>query len=566
MAQRRKILVTAALPYINNVPHLGHMVGSHLPADIFARYCRLRGHDVLFVGGSDEHGTPSEVAAASLGVDTGTFCDRLYEEHRKVYQWFNISYDVFSRTSRPEHTETTQAFFQTIVQNGFIAKGSSTLYYCEKDGRFLPDRYVKGTCSVCGNPDSYGDQCEKCGSLLDASQLKEPHCTICGGTPELKESNHLFLRLDALAPELSAWLETKKNVFRPFVYSWARGLLREGLRQRCITRDLKHGVPVPMEGYENKVFYVWFDAPIGYISATKHASPSRWKEFWQSPDAEIYNFLGKDNIPFHTVFWPAMLLANKQFNMPTNVIGLQYLNYEGGKFSKSAKRGVFCESLIRQDIDPDVVRAYLVSLIPETDDSEFKWAEFQTRVNSELIGNYGNFINRTTSFVNSRLGGHVHEPRFLDDLDHRVLAMMRQKVDLIAENLERADLRKAWREVLNLATEGNRYFNDTAPWKSLDNDRDRAERTLYVCACLCRALAIVSAPFIPRAAERIWSQLNLSGKVDEPRNWATAADPAFKGEHTLGVPAVLFSKLKTEDIAHLREATSQPIDLASLFS
>ena len=361
---KEKRLITSALPYINNIPHLGHIVGSHLPADIFARYCRTKGYETVFIGGTDENGSTSEIAASSIGVEIKEFSDKLHNEHKKIYEWFNISYDNFSRTSKPIHHQTTQEFFKVIYKNGFITPGKMNVFYSEEEKMFLPDRYVKGTCPKCGYEDATGDQCEKCTSMLDSTQLLNPKSVTTNSPVVIKESQHLFLRLDKLSKKVEAWIK-KQKTWRSQVKALALGWIKEGLRERCITRDLKHGVSVPLKGYENKKLYVWFDAPIGYISATKEATKD-WSSFWQKKNAKIYNFLGKDNIPFHTIFFPAMILAHGKFNLPYNVIGLQYLNYEGGKFSKSKKIGVFCEKLPDSGIDVDVMRGYLTFVIPET--------------------------------------------------------------------------------------------------------------------------------------------------------------------------------------------------------
>ena len=430
MKERR--LVTAALPYINNVPHLGHIVGSHLPADIFARYCRAKGYETLFVGGTDENGSTSEIAAEEIGVDIDIFCDKLYKEHKKVYDWFNISYDNFSRTTHPLHHKITQEFFEKIYENGFVKEGKLKVFYSPEEKRFLPDRYVKGTCSKCGYEDANADQCEKCTSVLDATQLTNPKSTITGNPVEVREATHLFLRLDQLSGKLEKWLKEKKN-WRSQVTSLALGWIKEGLKERCITRDLRHGVKVPLKGFEDKVFYVWFDAPIGYISSTKEVSPKNWGKFWKDKDTKIYHFLGKDNIPFHTIFWPGMLIANGEFNLPHYVEGLQYLNYEGGKFSKSKKKGVFCEKLPETDINPDIMRAYLTFIMPESGDTEFKWKDFQRRINSEMIGNYGNFVNRTLSFIYNKLDRKIERPseQELTKSDKGLIDTMRKKVKKI---------------------------------------------------------------------------------------------------------------------------------------
>jgi methionyl-tRNA synthetase len=558
-------LVTAALPYINNIPHLGHIVGSHLPADIFARYCRLKGYDVLLIGGSDENGTPSELAAESLGVEIKVFLDKIYQEHKRIYEWFCISYDNFSRTSREIHHKTTQEFFKRIYENGFITKGKLKTFYCEKDKRFLPDRYVEGTCPKCGYEHANADQCEKCTALLDAEHLLNPKCKICGSTPIIKESEHLFLRLDKLSDKLEKWLKQNKH-WRPQVTNLALGWIKEGLKPRCITRDLKHGVRVPIEGFEDKVFYVWFDAPIGYISSTKEKTKD-WEKYWKDKKTKIYHFLGKDNIPFHTIFWPAMLMANGEFNLPYQVVGLQYLNYEGGKFSKSQKRGVFCEKLPESGINVDVMRAYLTFLIPEVADTEFKWSDFQARINSDVIGNYGNFINRVLSFIYHKLGNSIERPASseLTSSDKEFIKTIKERVKKIGDYLENIQLRNAFREILKLATVGNKYFNENEPWHLIKKDIKRANDVLYLCANLCRTLSIVSEPYLPNTAQKIWKQLNLEGSVDEPGIWDSAAEIALPESHSINKPSILFNKLTDEYIEELKKTVSDARELKSYF-
>ena len=461
-------LITAALPYINNVPHLGHIVGSHLPADIFARYCRAKGYETLFVGGTDENGSTSEIAADEIGIPIDIFSEKLYKEHKKVYDWFNISYDNFSRTSNPIHHKTTQNFFKKVYENGYIKEGTIKVFYSSEEKRFLPDRYVIGTCPKCGYKDANGDQCEKCASVFDSTQLINPRSALTNKPMEIKEATHLFLKLNKLSKKLEKWIKEKKN-WRIQVTSLALSWIKEGLKDRCITRDLKHGVKVPLKGFEDRVFYVWFDAPIGYISSTKEADPKNWEKFWKDKNTKIYHFLGKDNIPFHTLFWPGMLIANGDFNLPYHVEGLQYLNYEGGKFSKSQKRGVFCEKLPETKIDPDIIRAYLTFLIPESADSEFKWRDFQLRINSDIIGNYGNFVNRTLTFIYNKLDKKIKKPleKELTELDKNFIKRTKEKFSKIENYLEKVQLRNAFLEILSLSSIGNKYFNDNEPWDSV---------------------------------------------------------------------------------------------------
>ena len=566
MNKKEKRLITAALPYINNIPHLGHIVGSHLPADIFARYCRTNQFKTVFVGGTDENGSTSEIAAESIGVNIKVFADKLHTEHKKIYDWFNITYDCFSRTTNPIHHETVKEFFEVINNKGFITPGKMKVFYSPKEDRFLPDRYLRGVCPKCGYEDANGDQCEKCTTVLNPTQLINPRSAMTGDLVEIKEVEHLFLRLDKISPTLEKWIN-KQKTWRSQVTALAQGWIKEGLRERCITRDLKHGVQVPLEGFKDKVFYVWFDAPIGYLSATKEARPNDWQDFWKNDESKIYNFLGKDNIPFHTIFWPAMLLAHENLNLPYNVIGLQYLNYEGGKFSKSKKRGVFCEKLPATGIDPDLMRGYLTFIIPETDDAEFKWEEFQRRINSDIIGNYGNLVNRTISFITARLEGPVQRPQEneLTASDKRLAETVRKKYSKITKLLEKCQIRNAFSEILSLSNEGNRYFEENKPWEIVKTDKNRASQVLYHCAGLCKSLSILISPYLPSSSQKVWEQLSLPGKVDTPGNWDLAAELKNQESYLPQKPKVLFSKITDEYLVEFRKIASDTSDISTLF-
>jgi methionyl-tRNA synthetase len=562
-AKTKRRLVTAALPYVNNIPHLGHIVGSHLPADIFARFSRSKGYGTLFIGGSDENGTPCELAAEEIGVPIKKFLDKLYLEHKKIYDWFNISYDNFSRTSRKIHHETVKDFFKRLKDKGFIKEGEMDVFYSPKDKRYLPDRYILGECPKCGYKDANGDQCEKCTALLNPSELKNPRSSISGGDLEIRKSKHLFLDLKKLTPELKKWVD-KQTFWRQSVKGIAQGWIKEGLRERCITRDLKQGVPVPEEGFRDKVFYVWFDAPIGYVSSTKEFTEN-WENFWKK-DADIYNFLGKDNIPFHTIFWPAMVIGHGDFNLPKNVIGLQYLNYEGKKFSKSNKTGVFCEKLPELDLPADMWRSYLTQIIPETADTEFRWKDFQRRINSDLIGNYGNYVNRIIKFIEKKLKGKIIKPRQdkLTREDKKLLNQIKAYKQKIEDSLENNQIRKAYSEVFELSTLGNKYIHDTEPWVKIKTDKERVNDIYYNGARLLKAVTTYIAPFLPDTAEKVWKQLNLEGSPLSSGAWDSSTED-FGKEHSIGEPKILFQKIKDENIGRYKEIVSNPSSLINLF-
>lgn len=542
--KKEKILVTAALPYVNNIPHIGNIVGSHLPADIFARFSRISGYYVKFVGGADEHGTPIEVSAIKKNLTPKELCDYYYEIHKKIYDWFNISYNNFSRTSKEIHHKITQELFLEIYKNGYIKEGKILLPYCKNCERVLPDRYVNGTCPFCGYENARGDQCENCGNILNPVDLKNPKCAICKSVPEIIEREHLFFDLKKLRENLREWIESKKGIMRQSVINESLSWINE-LKERCITRNLKWGVKVPLEKFKDLVFYVWFDAPIGYISFTKEIN----ENFWEDKNAKIYHFIGKDNIIFHTVFWPAMLLASKKFNLPYNVVGLQYLNYEGGKISKSLNRGIFCENLPNSGIDSDLWRFYLTFLIPETSDTEWKWDEFIERVNKDLIGNFGNFVNRTLTFVNKNFGGKIsyNECNFNED-DKKVIEEVRKKIEEYKNLMINLNLRDGLRKILEISDFANKYFQESQPWKN------KRKENLYICVLIVYYLAIISHPFLPNTSKKILQMLNLK-KIDISEIYNENIEFNIKNVE------VLFEKLTKEKIEKIKSIVTKVGDI-----
>ena len=401
----KRRLITSALPYVNNVPHLGNLI-QVLSADVFARFCRLRGYDTLYVCGTDEYGTATETKALEEGVTPQELCDRFHAIHRDIYSWFGISFDKFGRTSTRRQTEITQSIFLDLDAAGFIKQQTIEQLYCENDKRFLADRYVRGTCPFCGYDGARGDQCENCGKLLEPTDLKDPKCSTCGATPRPRSTTHLYIDLPAIRPKLEEWMKeaSARGFWANNAIQMTQAWIRDGLKERAITRDLKWGIPVPKKGFEDKVFYVWFDAPIGYISITACAGDERgfdWKTWWQSPkDVELFQFIGKDNIPFHTVIFPSSLLGSgRTWTMLHHMSSTEYLNYEAGKFSKSKGVGVFGTDAVESGIPADVWRFYIFYNRPEKSDTTFTWADFQEKVNGELIGNLGNLANRTLTFV-----------------------------------------------------------------------------------------------------------------------------------------------------------------------
>ncbi len=561
--EAKRILVLCALPYTNNVPHVGTIVGSHLPADTFARYCRLKGKEVIFIGGTDENGAPTEITARELGVSPKELCDTLYEVHKKIYDWLKISYDNFSRTSKPIHHETTREFFQRLYENGYISEGELELPYCENCKLFLPDRYVEGKCPYCGYEAARGDQCENCGRLLDPHELLEARCKLCGSSPKLKKTKHLFLELSKVQRELEEWITSNEH-WNEFTRSWALGWIKEGLKRRCITRDLTWGVRVPLEGYEDKVFYVWFDAPIGYISSTKEwakkvGDEKAWERFWKDESCLVYNFLGKDNIPFHTVFWPGMLIAHGNLNLPFDVIGLHYCNYEGRKISKSKGWGVFCDKLMESDVNSDVWRFYFTFLIPETGDTEFRWSDFERRVNTELVGNLANFVYRTLSFAWKYFREGVKKGK-LSEEDEGLLKKVAREIEAYEHAMDNVRLREGLTVVLRISSEGNKYFQEEEPWKLVESDKERCSTVVWVCLNVCKVIGILLRPFLPETSEKILSYLNLPPDLGWRDVHTTLEDKVVTKE-----PKLLFEKLTDEKIERLKKLVTKPTPLEEFF-
>jgi methionyl-tRNA synthetase len=571
----KRRLITSALPYVNNVPHLGNLI-QVLSADAFARFCRLRGCETLYICGTDEYGTATETRATEEGLSPRELCDRYFAIHDDIYRWFNISFDKFGRTSTPIQTEVTQDIFKKLDAAGFITEKTVEQLYCGKCERFLADRFIRGICPNCGSGDARGDQCEACGKLLDPTDLKEPRCSTCGSTPSPRPTSHLYIDLPVIKNRLKEWINTasEKGFWANNAVQITQAWIRDGLRERAITRDLKWGIPVPKPGYENKVFYVWFDAPIGYISisgclgqelidgfhdfarAARKKMFSSWQEFvnywWKSPDeVELFQFIGKDNIPFHTVIFPSSLLGSgDNWTMLHHIASTEYLNYENGKFSKSRGIGVFGTDAIETGIPADVWRFYIFYNRPEKSDAQFTWNDFKEKVNGELIGNLGNLINRTLMFIIRYYDGKL--PAGLPD---QVLwEKVRKYENSITEKLERVELRDAFREIFELSSYANKYFQDAEPWRLRTEDPARAKAIIRDLAHVVRDIAILIDPFMPQIATRIISFFGLP--IGETFDWnntgsANGLDPfsEIKSE-------VLFSKLEDDLINSLRERFS----------
>ncbi|HNX73319.1 MAG TPA: methionine--tRNA ligase [Spirochaetales bacterium] len=551
----KRRLVTSALPYVNNVPHLGNLI-QVLSADVFARFCRLRGYDTLYICGTDEYGTATETKAQEEGVTPRELCDRYHALHEEIYNWFNISFDKFGRTSAPEQTEVTQGIFLDLYNNGYITSQTVEQLYCDSCGRFLADRYVRGTCPSCGYDGARGDQCENCGKLLEPTDLINPVCSTCGSTPHLKSTTHLYIDLPKILPKLEPWIQeiSKKGFWSNNAIQMTQAWLRDGLRPRAITRDLKWGIPVPLAGYEDKVFYVWFDAPIGYISMTVALAKEKgfdWKSWWQNPnEVELFQFIGKDNIPFHTVVFPSSLLGSgRNWTMLHHMSSTEYLNYESGKFSKSKGIGVFGNDVMETGIPADVWRFYIFWNRPETSDFTFVWSDFRDKVNGELIGNLGNLVNRTLTFVSRYYEGTVP----VSSPDSSYWEQITTLETKVTDALECADLRDAFHGIFEISDIANKRFQDGEPWKTRTSEPEKAAQLLGDLCYTLRDLAILLHPYLPNTAERLAGFLGLTiGK--DGLDWSMLGQRSGLGQ--IGTPEVLFTKLEEDVIARLRERYS----------
>ena len=543
----KKRLITSALPYVNNIPHLGNLI-QVLSADVFARFCRLRGYETLYVCGTDEYGTATETKALEEEITPRELCDRYFVIHRDIYDWFRISFDKFGRTSTPEQTAVTQDIFNKLDAAGFIEEEETSQLFCEACSRFLADRYVRGECPVCGYSEARGDQCEECGKLLDPTELVAPRCGVCGSTPVPRNTKHLYIDLPGILPVLEKWMAeaSVKGFWANNAVAMTKSWIRDGLKKRCITRDLKWGIPVPKAGYEDKVFYVWFDAPIGYISITATHTKD-WEYWWKNrQEVELFQFIGKDNIPFHTVIFPSSLLGSGEpWTMLHHMSSTEYLNYEGGKFSKSKGIGVFGNDVMDTGIPADVWRFYIFYNRPEKSDALFMWKDFQEKVNGELIGNLANLVNRTLSFVHRFYEGRLPEGPSDSALWTEVRAIEAE----ITAHLERAELRDAFRKTFQLSSLGNKAFQDGEPWKKRTEAPSEAAGLIRDLTYLVRDLAVLISPYIPATAEKIGRFMGI-----EILSWETLGLP--EGIDSITMPEILFTRLEDKDIEEFKQRFS----------
>ncbi|TKJ17894.1 methionine--tRNA ligase [Candidatus Woesearchaeota archaeon B3_Woes] len=551
MTKFKRTIITSALPYVNNVPHLGTTV-CVISADVFTRYLKSKGEDAIYVCGTDEHGTTAEVKALEEGLTPRQLVDKYFKIHKNIYEWFNCDFDCFGRTSSEDNKEVAVDIFKKLDKNNFIIENVLKQPFCKKCDKFLSDRYVEGTCPFCDYEEARGDQCENCGKLLNATELKKPKCKVCNQKPIIKDTNHLFIDLPRIEPELKKWISKIQDKWSDNARTMTNAWLKEGLKERCITRDLKWGIKVPKKGYENKVFYSWFDAPIGYIGITKETKKD-WHDLWHSPDkTKLVQFMGKDNIPFHTILFPAFLIGAKDNYTLLNEINVnEYLNYETGKFSKSRGEGVFGDDAIETGICADAFRYYILINRPETSDTIFTWEDFQSKINNELVANIGNLVNRTIIFINKFFNGKVPKGK----IDKKLVSKLEKEYSQIGKSLDNIKLKDGLKQIMNVSKVGNQFFQEKEPWKTKDQD------ALFTLANVVKDLAILIQPFLPKTSESIFKQLNI-----KPQKWKELGKTTIKQDHKLNKGELLFKKLEDKEVKEFKERfqgknSELPLDL-----
>ena len=542
----KRYTVTSALPYANGPVHRGHLAGVYVPADIYVRYLRAQGEQVMFIGGSDEHGVPITIKARKEGCSPQDIVDRYHTIIKNSFAELGISFDIYSRTSSKEHHETAAAYFEKLYKEGKFIEKTSMQYYDEEAGQFLADRYITGTCPHCGNERAYGDQCEACGTSLNATDLINPKSALSGAKPVLKETKHWFLPLDKDEPWLRQWiLENHKDDWKTNVYGQCKSWIDAGLQPRAVTRDLDWGVKVPLKDAEGKVLYVWFDAPIGYISFTKQLKGDDWEKWWKNDDTKLVHFIGKDNIVFHCIIFPSMLHADGSYILPENVPANEFLNLEGDKISTSRNWAVWLHEYLKEfPGKQDVLRYTLCSNAPETKDNDFTWKDFQLKNNSELVAILGNFINRILVLTHKFFGGKVPVKGELTDLDRQTIAEMALYPEKVGRSIETYRFREALAEMMNLARLGNKYLTETEPWKLFKENPERTATVLNIALQVCANLAILCAPFLPFTADKIHAMLNLPAKGWKDAGGAELLESGYQ----LAQPELLFEKIEDAEI------------------
>ena len=572
----RRILVTSALPYANGPSHIGRLTGAYLPADIYVRYQRLMKRDILYICGSDEHGVPITIQAEKEGVSPQHLVDRYNTMIQDEFYKMGISFDHYSRTSSDIHRETSQEIFLDLLEKAILRKKPEFQWYDEKAAMFLSDRYVEGTCPICNNADARGDQCEKCGTYLNQMQLINPRSKVSGSTPVAKETIHWYMPLGDFQPELEKWIETKTH-WKDNVINYCKGWFTQKLSDRAITRDLDWGVPLPekdkggnkIEGAKGKVLYVWFEAVLGYISSTKEwaqkiGNPEKWKDYWLQEDTKLVHFIGKDNIVFHAIMFPAIMMAynqnkkNNRFVLVSEIPACEFLNLEGAKLSTSRNYAVWVKDYLKK-FPPDPLRYTLTSNLPENKDSDFSWKDFQAKNNNELADILGNFVNRSLAFTIKNFEGKVPAPGPFSDRDNDMLVEIQQAQSEVGDFIENFKFRDACRRFMDLARNANKYFNDSEPWKTVKSDQAQCRNTLFVSIQVVKALAVLIHPFIPFTSEKVWKMLNLNGSVVE-QNWNEISKNRISEGHTLGNVEIIFTKMENDVIQKETDVLNQTID------
>ncbi|MCK5856202.1 MAG: methionine--tRNA ligase [Bacteroidales bacterium] len=541
----KRYTVTTALPYANGPVHIGHLAGVYVPADIYVRYLRAKGEDVILIGGSDEHGVPITIKARNEGITPQDVVDKYHGIIKKSFKDFGISFDVYSRTSNEMHHKTASDFFKKLYDKGDFIEKTSEQYYDQENKMFLADRYITGACPHCGYEKAYGDQCESCGTSLSATDLIKPKSALSGNVPVMKETKHWYLPLDQYEPWLKEWIiDGHKKDWRPNVYGQCKSWIDSGLHPRAVTRDLDWGVKVPIKGADNKVLYVWFDAPIGYISATKELTPD-WEKYWKSEDSKLIHFIGKDNIVFHCIIFPAMLKAEGSYIMPENVPANEFLNLEGDKISTSRNWAVWLHEYLEDFPEKqDVLRYVLTANAPETKDNDFTWKDFQTRNNSELVAILGNFVNRALVLSKKYYDGVVPERGVTTDFDNEVLEAIKAFPEKVSKQLDNYHFREALRETMNLARLGNKYLADTEPWKVVKTDEQRVQTIMNIALQIVANLTIIANPFLPFSMEKLRKMINL-----DEMTWDKSGDTELlKASHQMNKPALLFEQIDDKAI------------------
>lgn len=559
MNNNTKYLVTAALPYANSYIHIGHIAGAYLPPDIYVRYRKLKGDDVIFISGSDENGTAIDMASILEKVTPQEIIDRYHFSNKKAFEDIGIEFDIFSRTSSKIHHETAREFFLNLYNKNLLIQKTEKQLYSNKEKRFLADRFIIGTCPICGYEEARGDECQNCGSNLSPLELINPKSKISGDTPVEKETTHFFIPLGDYQERLSNWIFEKKD-WKSNVINYCKGWFKAGLHDRAITRDLDWGVKVPVEGCDGKVIYVWFEAPIGYISATKELfiernEADKWKDYWCDKETKLIHFIGKDNIVFHSIIFPAMLMAHGGFILPDNIPANEFLNIGGEKFSKSKGNGILVKDIVEK-FNPDIVRYTLASLLPENKDSEFTWKELQSKNNSELAAILGNFINRTVVFAKTKFDNKITGRNKTAESDNEILEQFKKSATVVSEFYDTYKFRDALSETMNAVRAANKYFNDSEPWKLIKEDKERCETVINTCLEICHSIAIQISPVLPFTADKI---LRILNKDKSDFNWNKIGELVLKAGNELGQSEILFPQIEDKQIDELNEAENNNI-------